>query len=199
MTKLEFLAQLRKGLSGLPQDEIEERVIFYSEMIEDRMEEGLSEEDAVSAIGPVEEITKQTIQDTPLTKIATHTFKPKRQLSTWEILLIVLSFPIWFPIGVAVISVVFSLYVALWSVIISLWAVFASLICCIIAGILSGVALICGGNMLPGIGVIGAGIFCAGVSVFVFYGCNAAAKGIVMLTKKLALWIKNCFIRKEVA
>ena len=30
MSKQEFLAQLRKGLSGLPQDDIEERLTFYS-------------------------------------------------------------------------------------------------------------------------------------------------------------------------
>ena len=37
MHKQEFLAQLRKGLSGLPQADIEERLTFYSEMLEDRM------------------------------------------------------------------------------------------------------------------------------------------------------------------
>ena len=39
MTKQEFLAELRRGLSGLPQNDIEERLNFYSEMIDDRMEE----------------------------------------------------------------------------------------------------------------------------------------------------------------
>ena len=38
MHKQEFLAQLRKGLSGMPQDDIEERLVFYSEMVDDRME-----------------------------------------------------------------------------------------------------------------------------------------------------------------
>ena len=46
MNKQEFLNQLRSGLNGLPHEEIEERVMFYSEMIDDRVEEGLSEEDA---------------------------------------------------------------------------------------------------------------------------------------------------------
>ena len=35
MSKQEFLVQLRKGLSGFPQDDIEEHVTFYSEMIDD--------------------------------------------------------------------------------------------------------------------------------------------------------------------
>ena len=51
MRKQEFLVQLRKGLSGLPQDEIEERLTFYEEMLDDRIEEGLSEEQAVLAVG----------------------------------------------------------------------------------------------------------------------------------------------------
>ena len=47
--------------------------------------------------------------------------------------------------------------------------------------------------------MIGAGIVCAGLSIFMFYGCKAATKGILVLTKKLAVWIKNCFIKKEEA
>ena len=35
MNKQEFLAELRKGLSGLPQDDIEERLTFYNETLED--------------------------------------------------------------------------------------------------------------------------------------------------------------------
>ena len=55
MNKQEFVERLRKGLSGLPQDDIEERLTFYSEMIDDRMEEGLSEEEAVGEIGSVDD------------------------------------------------------------------------------------------------------------------------------------------------
>ena len=56
MTKLKFLLSLHDKLSDLPQNEVEERLSFYSEMIEDRMEEGVSEEEAVSARGSVDEI-----------------------------------------------------------------------------------------------------------------------------------------------
>ena len=33
MNKQEFLTELRKGLSGLPQNDIEERLAFYGEML----------------------------------------------------------------------------------------------------------------------------------------------------------------------
>ena len=34
--------------------------------------------------------------------------------------------------------------------------------------------------------------FCGG-----FFGCNGATKGIAILTKKIALGIKKCFVKKE--
>lgn len=199
MTKQEFLAQLRTKLSALPQDDIEERVIFYSEMIDDRMEEGLSEEEAVAAIAFTEEIPNQAIGDALPSKTISNTSKPKRQLSALTILLIVIGSPIWFSLGIAAASVVFSVYVAIWSVIISLWAVFVSAACCALAGVLSGIGLACNGQMLPGIATIGAGIACSGLAIFIFYGCSASTKGILLLTKKFALWVKSLFIRKEVA
>jgi len=199
MSKQEFLARLRKGLLGLPQDDIEERLTFYSEMIDDRMEEGLSEEDAVSAIGNVDEIVAQVIADIPLAKIAKERIKPKRRLKAWEAVLLALGSPIWLSLGVAAFAVILSLYVSLWAVIISLWAVFASLAACSVAGVAAGIGFAVGGNALSGIAMVGAGIACAGLAVFAFFACKAVTKGAVVLTKKTAIWIKNCFIKKEEA
>lgn len=107
MNKQEFLAQLREGLSGLPQEDMEERLMFYSELLDDQMEEGLSEEEAVAAAGPVEEIVRQTISDTPLTKIVKERIRPKRRLHAGELVLLVLGAPIWLPLGFAAIAVFF--------------------------------------------------------------------------------------------
>lgn len=197
MSKQEFLALLRKGLSGLPQDDIEERLAFYSEMIEDQIEDGLSEEDAVSAVGSIDEIVPQVVADIPLTKIAKERIKPKRRLSVGEIILLALGSPIWLSLGIAVFAVVLSLYVVLWSLIASVWAIFASTAACSISGMLSCIIFIIGGNYASGVAMLAAGIVCAGLSILMFYGCKAATKGILMLTKKMAIWIKNCFIKKE--
>ena len=56
MNKHDFIAKLRAKLSGLPDSDVRERLGFYSEMIDDRIEEGLSEEAAVSEIGSVDDI-----------------------------------------------------------------------------------------------------------------------------------------------
>lgn len=195
MRKQEFLVRLREELSGLPQDDIEERLTFYSEMIEDQMEDGLSEEEAVLAVGSAPEIVAQVAADIPPAK----KIKQKRRLRAWEIILLVLGSPIWLSLAVAAFAVILSLYISLWAVIISLWAVFGSLVGCALGGIIAGIVFACNSNVLTGVAMIGAGIVCAGLAIFMFYGCKAVTKCILILTKKLVIWIKNCIIKKEEA
>lgn len=197
MNKQEFLAQLRKRLTGLPQSEITERLAFYSEMIDDRMDEGLSEEDAVLAAGSVDDITSQVITDTPLSKIAKERINTKRQFHTWELLLLILGAPIWLPILISAISVIFSLYISLWSVIISLWAVFVSAVACCAAGVVAGIVITCVGKFHAGIALISGGVVCAGLAILLCLACKVATKGTLLLAQKCILWIKGCFMRKE--
>lgn len=199
MRKQEFLSTLKMKLSGLPKQDVEDSLNFYSEMIDDRMEEGLTEEEAVLAVGSVDEIATQIIADIPLTKIAKERIKHKTQFKVWEIVLLALGAPIWLSLAIAAFAVILSLYASLWSVIISVWAIFVSLIACALGGVISGIVLAINGNLLTGIAMIGTVIVCAGLSVFMFYGCKAATKGILILTKKIAIWIKNCFMKKEEA
>ncbi len=199
MSKQEFLAELRKGLSGLPQDDIEERLTFYSEMLDDRIEEGLSEEEAVLAIGDVEEIVGQTVADIPFAKIAKERIKPKRQLKAWEIVLLALGAPIWLSLGVAAAAVILALYISLWAVIVSLWMVFGALAVCAVGSVPVCIIFTAGGNFFSGVAMLAAGIVCAGLSIFLFYGCKEASRGILMLTKKITILIKSCFIRREEA
>lgn len=199
MNKQEFVCELEKRLAGLPEDELRERIEFYSEMIDDRIEEGLSEEEAVKDIGSIDSIVGQILSDIPLTAIVKEKIKPKRKLEAWEIVLIILGAPIWLPLLVSVISVVLSIYVTVWAVIISLWAVFVSVAACAAAGVGVGISFAIGGNGLSGVALIAAGLVCAGLAIFLFFGCNGAAKGVVWLTKKSVYAIKKCFVGKECA
>ena len=199
MNKQEFLATLRNGLSGLSQDELEERLTFYCEMIEDQMEEGLSEEEAVLAVGSAPEIIAQIAEDLPLAKNAKELISPKKRRSTGEILLLTLGSPIWLSLGIAAFAVIVSLYISLWAVIISLWAVFASLAACSIGGVLACMILVASGSNTSGLAMLAAGMVSAGLSIFVLYGSKAATNSTLMLTKKVAIWIGNRFIKKEEA
>lgn len=199
MNKQEFLTQLRKGLSGLPQEDIEERLTFYSEMIDDRIEEGLSEQEAVSAIGTVNAIITQILADTPLTKLVKEKVKPKRMLKAWEIVLLIMGSPIWLSLLIAAFVVILAVYIVIWSVVVALWSIEVAFAACSLGGIVSAVIFAFQGNGLTGLAMLSAGIICAGLSIFMFYGCKAATKGMVLLTKKMALGIKILFVGKETA
>ncbi len=199
MTKMAFLLSLHTRLAGLPQDEAEERLRFYSEMIEDRMEEGFTEEQAVEAVGSVDEIAAQIVADIPLTNIAKETVRPKQPLKTGGIVLLVLGAPLWLPLLITAVAVVLALYAALWSVIVSLWAAFAAIIGVALGSVVGGVGFAVGGSTLSGVAMIGAGLICFGLAVFFFFLCKAATSGTVLLTKKIVLGIKNRLVNAEVA
>ncbi|MBQ7715452.1 MAG: DUF1700 domain-containing protein [Clostridia bacterium] len=197
MNKNEFLGKLGKALSGLPQSDIDERLSFYAEMIDDRVEEGLTEEEAVSEIGSADDIASQIIADTPFSKIVKEKIKPKRELKGWEIVLLILGFPLWFPLLIAAAAVVFSLYIVLWALIVSLWAVWISFVVASAACFVNAVVFFKTGQALPALALIGAGVLVLGLSIFLFFGCTAATKGAARLTKKIALLIKSSFVGKE--
>lgn len=199
MNKQEFMATLQRRLAGLPQDEIEERLSFYSEMIEDRMEEGLTEEAAVVELGTIDEIVSQIMSEIPLAKLVKEKVKPKRTLRAWEIVLLALGSPIWFSLLIAVLAVILATYAAVWSGMIALWAAELAAAASAIGGIVGAVAAIVQGNLATGIALIGAGLVCAGITIFVHYGCMLVLKGILALSKRLFLGIKTCFVKKEVA
>jgi uncharacterized membrane protein len=197
MTKTEFLSQLEKGLSGLPKDDIDERISFFSEMIDDRVEEGMTEEDAIAQIGSVDEVVSQIIAETPLKKIVKERIKPKRRLSAWEIVLIALGSPIWLSLIIVAFAVVISLYASLWSVVVSLWAAFGAVVAGGFGGLIGGIAIAIFEQPLSGISVIGASVVCLGLSILLFFACKILTILSAKLTKKIALLIKTCFIRKE--
>ena len=199
MNREEFLLQLRRGLSGLPEEDIEERLNFYSEMIADRMEDGVSEEAAVAELGSVDALVSRIIEDIPLTRLVKEKITPKRKPGAWEIVLLVLGSPIWISLLIAAFAVLLSLYAVLWSVVIVLWTLFAALAACALALSAGGVFFALKGTALTGLAVIGAGAVCAGLSIFMFFGCRAVTKGILFLTKKLARFVKRCFMKKEAA
>ena len=65
MTRAELAALLRERLSGMPEADIERSVEYYGEMVADRMEDGLTEAEAVAGIGTPEEIAAQILASLP--------------------------------------------------------------------------------------------------------------------------------------
>ncbi|MBQ9780807.1 MAG: DUF1700 domain-containing protein [Clostridia bacterium] len=197
MNKQKFISELRMKLSGLPSKEVEDRLSFYLEMIDDRIEDGITEEAAIAELGSVEEIAAQITAEIPLSKIVKEKIKPQKRLRAWEIVLLAVGSPLWLSLAVAALAVILSLYVVLWSVIVSLWAVFAAVAICTPGGLAAGILFACQGNFPVCASMISAALVCGGLAIFLFFGCMAATKGTAKLTGKIALSIKKCFMRKE--
>lgn len=199
MSKQEFLEALKKRLSGLPVEDIEERLDFYSEMIDDTIEEGRTEKEAVAGIGSVDEIAREIIADVPLKRIARERMKPKRRLTAFEIVLLVLGSPLWLSLLIAAFAVALSLYAVVWSLAISLWAVFASVASCAFGGVAAGALFAATGHGAVGVATAGAGIFLAGLAIFLFFSCKWGTKGIARVSRKIALGVKKCFMKGGVS
>ena len=197
MYKQEFLRQLENALSGLPKEDIEGHLAFYSEMIDDRIEDGFSEAEAVAGIGTPEEISEQIIAETPLPRIIRERVRPKRRLGALEIILLILGSPIWLSLAIALFAVIFSVYIVIWALIIALWAVFVSFIISGIAAAIISVIYFTRGDTPDGIAALGCALVLFGLSILLFFACKGATKGAAVLTKKIARGIKNLFVRKE--
>ena len=195
MSKYEFLAELCARLGTLPEEDVKRSVDYYSEMIDDRMEDGLSEEDAVAAIGTPEEIAKTILASTSFPQTAPQPKKVSRRLRWWEILLLILGPPVWVSLLIAAAAVLFSVWISLWSVVISLYATAvalgASAIGCVFGSFF--MTQVAGAPLTA----LGAALVCAGLAILLFMLSNLAAKGMVQLTKLTMKGIKGMFTGKE--
>ena len=196
MNKIEFLTVLRERLQGLPEEDINKSIDFYCEMIDDRVEDGMSEEEAVEALGNIEEIISQILSEVSLPKLVKEKVKPKRALKAWEIVLLVLGAPLWIPLLATVILTVLAVYLSVWSVIISLYAVDLSIAVSGLACIGVAVALLFDGQFVPAGVVFGTGLVCMGLAILLLFAFNLVTKGILWVSKKVLLGIKGLFIGK---
>ena len=197
MNKEQFLDELRRELSGLPQEDIEERIAFYEEMIADRMDEGISEEEAISEIGSVEEIARQIMSEIPLTKLVKEKVRPKRSLKAWEIVLLVLGSPVWIPLAIAVVAVLLSVYAVLWAVVICVYAVDFSFAVGTLAGVVGVFAYLKAGNPVGALFSLGTGIVCAGLAILMFFVSVWITKAVIKLGGRILLGIKISFVGRE--
>jgi uncharacterized membrane protein len=191
MTKKQFLSELRKKLSGLPRADIEERLAFYGEMIDDRMDDGRSEAEAVADVGYVGVIAAQIRMETPSGGKKEN--GKSKKLGAWAIVLLVLGSPIWLSLAVAALAVLIAVYAVLFAVVVSLWSVFAALVGCGIGGAFSGTVLAFTGNALPGVAMVGAGLVSLGLSIFTFCVCCSLTTGAVKLCAAVVRGIRRLF------
>ena len=129
MRKEAYLDLLRMKLMEADIPGIDQMVDFYAEMIDDRMEDGMMEEEAVASMENIDSIVSQARADRPITDLVTARMKESHEAAKKEghgtrwMVLAIIGFPVWFPLLVAFFAVLLAVYVSLWAVVIALYAV----------------------------------------------------------------------------
>ena len=197
MDKLDFLLALDKRLDVLSETDRRASLDYYSEILDDLVEGGMTETDAVASLGSVDAIAEEILMDIPLPKLVKAKMKGKKPLSGLEITLLIVGFPIWLPILISVFAVIFAVYISLWAVVISLYATDLALAASAPASLLCAVLLFIAGQPSAALLFLGAALVLAGLSILLLFGCNATAKGLWKLCRLTLRGTKACFIRKK--
>ena len=198
MNKDTFLHQLRIRLSQLPEAEIEKRLDYYSEIIEDMKEDGISEEEAVASFGDINAVAQQIMQDVPMATLVKTKVKPKKGWTATAIVIAIVGSPLWLTLFFALAAVLCSVFVVIWAAIFCMFAAVAAL------GI-SGLFLLFKAFTLFSSGfsyvlfTVGAAFVLLGLCALGFLFAKVVASALIRLIKWIFIQIKGLFIRKEAA
>ena len=193
MTKKEFLTELRNNLSGLPKEEVEDRINFYSEMIDDRMDEGKTEEQAVADIGSTDEAVRTIASQTKMSTLVKEKMIPKRRITGFEVCMLIIGFPLWFPLLVTFITLLGVGYILLWTLAIVTYSVEFALLSGFGGGVVASIMSVADGN--PNMLTMGATLACLAGACLFFFACVGATKVNVKITKNILTGIKQRIIK----
>ena len=184
MRKNEFINEIRGALRGYPHNEVENSIEFYSEIIDDRVENGMTEEEAVASLGDLDMIIKNIKVDMPLKSVIKERVKENKEerirenkhMSAGMIILLILGAPLWIPLLIVAMSLFLVFFILLWVFDIVLFVVGIALAASLAGGVIGGVMSFIAGNPGTGIAWIGAGIAALGLAIFLFIAGVGMAK-----------------------
>lgn len=192
MNKREFLNELESRLKGLPKNEIEEKVNFYDEMIQDMVEEGKTEEQAIASLDSIDEIVRQIAGETKITSLVKERIKPKKSIGGFEIILLILGFPLWLPLLIVLLVLGTIGFFLLWILVIVTYSVEAGLLFGSAASIVALLFEIGTGKFY--VGSVGATLLCVGGALVFSWICYISTKITFKFSASILLGIKSRLI-----
>ena len=196
MTKADFLRLLERALAQLSEEERQKNLEYYSELLDDMMEEGMTEAEATAKLGSPNQIAQSILQEMPLGKLVSTRMKPRSGWTPLAIVLAVVGSPVWVPLLLAGVAVVLVLFVSIWALGFAAVAVVIALAVAVVAAPI--IAIRVAVLTLPlGLMLLGAGLVLLGLCVLGGLMAVELCKLLWQLTVWLAHKIKGLFIRKE--
>ena len=196
MTKADFLQLLERALAQLPEEERQANLEYYSELLDDMIEEGMTEEEATAKLGSPAQIAENILQEMPLGKLVSTRMKPKKGWTPLAIVLVVVGSPIWGPLLLAAAVVVLALFASIWALGVAVVAVVVGLAVAVVAAPIIAIraAVL---TMPAGLVLLGGGLVLLGLCVLGGLMAVELCKLLWQLTVWLVHKIKGLFIRKE--
>lgn len=195
MTKQLFLNELSAALHGLPREERYRTLSYYDELIDDRVEDGQSEEEAVESLGSPEQIAREILgEEEP--PVSTGTGR-----KVWLIILLVLVFPFWGSLLLAAAIVLLCVYICLFLPAFVLGVMALAFLAGALIGVVGtpfliwDVGLLTGG--LPaGLFQLGMSVALLGLAVLSALGFYFTGKATVKAGRAIWRWIRRSFAKK---
>ncbi len=201
MNKQEFLDELDRRLFCLPQADRDESHGYYSEMISDRMEEeGKTEEEAVESLGSMNEIVYSILDDYSALKLAGQKMKEQKAHASNKamyMVILILTSPIWMPLLLAAVIVVFALYFSIWAVLVSLAIAFVAILGAGIICVIASCVISFTQGIAPAFLALGIGFCTFGIGMFLYKPIITACSWLLGVTKRFFTDLKVRFFAKE--
>ena len=196
MSKADFLRLLERALAQLSEEERQKNLEYYSELLDDMMEEGMTEAEATAKLGSPNQIAQSILQEMPLGKLVSTRMKPKSGWTPLAIVLAVVGSPVWVPLLLATVAIVLAVFVSIWALGFAAVAVVLGLVVAVVATPI--IAIKAATLTLPvGLLLLGAGLVLLGLCVLGGLMAVELCKLLWQLTVWLAHKFKGLFIRKE--
>lgn len=197
MNKQEYLEAIRSRISAMPADDVNRFMDYYSEMIDDRVEDGLSEEEAVADMGSPEAAVEQILEEMPLTKLVKEKIKPKHELKAWEVILIVLGSPVWIPLLITAAVLLLTLWIVAFALLISFYAVVLSFVAAGIGGLICAIPLFIANSPYTAVLMLGAALIGIGIAILFVVSVKPVTVGIFKVCKASVNGIKRMFVKEK--
>lgn len=197
MTKNEFLLSLREALADLPQDEVKKAVIYYAATLDDRIEDGMDEQTAVASLGDIDDIAREIRESMPINVLVKRRFLGGGKMSGLKIAAIACGFPIWFPLGIALLAIIFSLYAVIWSLVIALLAVLLALGLAGVAGVVGGIVNCFIIRPVTGFMMAGIGLACIGLFLMAIKPAIRGVKALCGASAKVGRGVKRALLPRK--
>ena len=197
MNKQEYLEAIRSRISAMPADDVNRFMDYYSEMIDDRVEDGLSEDEAVADMGSPDAAVEQILEEMPLTKLVKEKIKPKHELKAWEVVLIVLGSPVWIPLLITAAVLLLTLWIVAFALLISFYAVVLSFVAAGIGGLICTIPLFIANSPYMAVLMFGTALIGAGIAILFVVSVKPITVGIFRVCKASVNGVKRMFVKEK--